>query len=824
MKKKVLSVIIAFAMTLGLAVFMPKENGILDTETVSAASRMTLEQLQAKFPTGKHWNHLVTADSNNGDNLLARGDNSYGDSLTDHPCATHSGSASVGQYDCNCFDGGIQCCGFARKLAYDAFGSYASGWGRGSVGGIKAGDVIHYYGNDADVNWGHWVFVATSNGDSVTVGECNSASDPCVIKWGRSIPKSWFNSAEIYSAPSELTLSEPADPLPAVSSINTGVTRIKNVGTGLMMNYGHGSADDAMFGSPADGTPEQNFRIVSIGGNAYKIEILHSNGGIVNFGVADGTSIGAGVKLSRWSTYTGDSTQQFYFRSVGNNKYVITSTKGDGVIATTSSSEARLYTQGYHKGDANQQWELLDITSKPADSLPSPVSVRESVYNIRNVGRNMMMNYGHGSADDAMFGSPADGTPEQKFRVVSLGSNKYKIEILHSNGGIVNFGVADGTTIGAGVKMSRWSTYSGDTTQQFYFRKVGTNQYVITSTKGDGVIADDSDIEARLYTQNYSAGNKDQIWELIDLEPALAVTTTVTTTPKVTTTTTTTVNIKNESFIRGIDVSGFQKEIDWTAVKKSGQAEFAIIRAGTTLNNDTETFYNDARFEENYSGAKNAGIKIGLYYYCGATTKEGFVNCANDMIEYLNGKTAEYPVYIDVEASQTQMNMGKATLTEYLISALDIIKNAGYKAGVYASQSWFTSYIDKAALQSAGYEIWQARWPSATSAVDPLGYDESANCGIWQYSSKGSISGINGNVDVDVSYIDYSRTAAPEPFKPNGDINRDDAVDEVDIFLLNNHLTGKKISDKYRKNTDINGDGKINVIDLILLKRLMANK
>lgn len=459
---------------------------------------------------------------------------------------------------------------------------------------------------------------------------------------------------------------------------------------------------------------------------------------------------------------------------------------------------------------------------EPADPLPSVSSINPGVTRIKNVGTGLMMNYGHGSSDDAMFGSPADGTPEQKFRIVSLGSNKYKIEILHANGGIVNFGVADGTSIGAGVKLSRWSTYSGDTTQQFYFRKVGTNQYVITSTKGEGVIADNSDTEARLYTQNYSSGNKDQIWELIDLEPA--VTTAVTTTPKVTTTTTTTVITKKENFIRGIDVSGFQYDIDWTAVKNSGQAEFAIIRAGTTLNNDTETFYNDAKFEQNYAGAKNAGIKIGLYYYCGATTPSGFVNCAKDMVEYLDGKSAEYPVYIDVEASQAQMNMGKAVLTEYLMSALRIIKNAGYKAGVYASQSWFTSYIDKSALQSAGYEIWQARWPSATSAVDPSGYDESANCGIWQYSSKGSISGISGNVDVDVSYIDYSKTAAPTPFTPNGDINRDEAVDEVDVFLMNNHLTGKKVSDKYRKNADINGDGRINVIDLILLKRLMSNK
>ena len=75
-----------------------------------------INALRSKYPDGYFWNHQVTANSNNGDQLMSRWDESFSQSVTSTPCKTHNGTAYVGQYDCNFFDGGIQCFGFARRV------------------------------------------------------------------------------------------------------------------------------------------------------------------------------------------------------------------------------------------------------------------------------------------------------------------------------------------------------------------------------------------------------------------------------------------------------------------------------------------------------------------------------------------------------------------------------------------------------------------------------------------------------------------------------------------------------------------------------------
>jgi len=207
---------------------------------------------------------------------------------------------------------------------------------------------------------------------------------------------------------------------------------------------------------------------------------------------------------------------------------------------------------------------------------------------------------------------------------------------------------------------------------------------------------------------------------------------------------------------RGIDVSVHQGNITWSSVANSG-IDFAIIRAGST-NINAEVYGKDSKFETNYSGAKNAGIKVGAYYYCGAYTLNGFQKNARDFLNSIKGKNFEYPVFIDIEAASKQQALGKATLTTYILSALQIIQDAGYKAGLYANRDWMTNYIDVSRISSAGYVLWMAQYPSGSYAVNPSSYDKSSQCSIWQYSSLGSVSGINGNVDVDVSYTNFNTT------------------------------------------------------------------
>ncbi|MDE7288285.1 MAG: hypothetical protein K2N71_02120 [Oscillospiraceae bacterium] len=220
---------------------------------------------------------------------------------------------------------------------------------------------------------------------------------------------------------------------------------------------------------------------------------------------------------------------------------------------------------------------------------------------------------------------------------------------------------------------------------------------------------------------------------------------------------------------RGIDVSHHNGEINWNTVANSN-VDFAIIRAGST-DVDGEALYKDSKFETNYSGAINAGIKVGAYYYCGAYTKEGFERNAYDFLNLLNGKSFDLPVYIYIERTSKQKALGKSTLTTYVLSALDIINEAGYHAGIYANRDWFKNYLDESRIRDSGYDIWWAQYPSGTYAVDPSKYDKSSVCGIWQYSSLGSINGIGTNVDVNVAYKEYDYNTTLTAPKVNVSVN-----------------------------------------------------
>ncbi len=170
--------------------------GVIPFTTVPAAATLSLSELQAKFPDGKYWNHSSGGRSNNNPN-----------GWTDTPCSCHGRSACVsdkyGDCRCNYFDGGVQCFGFAYKLAYDAYGSYASGWSSGNMSSLKAGDVIRYK------NDGHSIWVTAVNGDTITYADCNSDTygNTCIIRWNKTISKSTVSKtlSWIKSAPYELS-------------------------------------------------------------------------------------------------------------------------------------------------------------------------------------------------------------------------------------------------------------------------------------------------------------------------------------------------------------------------------------------------------------------------------------------------------------------------------------------------------------------------------------------------------------------------------------------------------------------------------------------
>ena len=196
----------------------------------------------------------------------------------------------------------------------------------------------------------------------------------------------------------------------------------------------------------------------------------------------------------------------------------------------------------------------------------------------------------------------------------------------------------------------------------------------------------------------------------------------------------------------GIDVSAWQGNINWTSVKADG-IDFAILRIMASGK--------DKYFESNYTNAKAAGVKLGVYCYSYADTVAEAQAEANKVLSWLGGRTLEYPVYYDIEDAN-QNSLTNAQRTELCIAFCDVIEAAGYRAGIYSGTYWFNSKLDRATL-TAKYEIWEAMWPtSGNSQVGSPIYDKSSTCGMWQYTSEGNIAGISGNVDRNVSYKDYA--------------------------------------------------------------------
>ncbi len=195
--------------------------------------------------------------------------------------------------------------------------------------------------------------------------------------------------------------------------------------------------------------------------------------------------------------------------------------------------------------------------------------------------------------------------------------------------------------------------------------------------------------------------------------------------------------------VLGIDVSKWQKEIDWDKVKNEG-VDFAIIRCGYR-GSVTGSLVEDPYFEQNIKGARAAGIKVGVYFFTQAVNEVEAVEEASMVISLVRDYELQYPVFIDTEGAGGNGRADSLNVEERTAvceAFCTTVKNAGLEAGVYASRNWYNNKLTASTLES--YAIWLAEYRSV-----PLyqGYYQ-----MWQYTSKGKINGINGNVDLNVSY------------------------------------------------------------------------
>lgn len=190
---------------------------------------------------------------------------------------------------------------------------------------------------------------------------------------------------------------------------------------------------------------------------------------------------------------------------------------------------------------------------------------------------------------------------------------------------------------------------------------------------------------------------------------------------------------------KGIDVSQFQGNIDFGKVKKSG-IEFVIIRAGFGRYANQK----DPYFESHYKAAKAAGLKVGAYWYSYATSEADAKAEAETCLSIIKGKQFEYPIYFDLEES-SQFRKGKSFCDSLVKTFCNALESAGYWAGLYISRSPLQQYIS--ADVAKRYALWVAEYGSRCNY--------GGTYGMWQNSSAGRVSGISGNVDMDICYIDY---------------------------------------------------------------------
>lgn len=197
--------------------------------------------------------------------------------------------------------------------------------------------------------------------------------------------------------------------------------------------------------------------------------------------------------------------------------------------------------------------------------------------------------------------------------------------------------------------------------------------------------------------------------------------------------------------INGIDVSKYQGDINWGAVKAAG-VNFVFIRAGYRGANDGQ-LYTDPKFQQNVSGATAAGINVGLYIFSQAISVSEGVDEANFLISKAAGYAISMPLVIDYEYRSGpsgrlyNAHLSKESATEICNAFGSTINSAGYTPMVYANKNMLQSSLNAASLNSM---VWLARYNSAA--------DYTGAYNFWQYSSKGGVSGINGYVDCDFWY------------------------------------------------------------------------
>ncbi|WP_295086732.1 GH25 family lysozyme [Ruminococcus sp.] len=193
----------------------------------------------------------------------------------------------------------------------------------------------------------------------------------------------------------------------------------------------------------------------------------------------------------------------------------------------------------------------------------------------------------------------------------------------------------------------------------------------------------------------------------------------------------------------GIDVSVWQSDIDYNAVRDAG-CSFVMIRVGYYYSEITLDDY----FKQNLENATAAGLDVGVYFYTTDNTIDGVREHARWIVEQLNGYKLQMPVAFDWEefANFQKYGMSIKDINDIYEAFADEVRKCGYTPILYSSKNFLNNIWSEHSKSIA--PVWLAHFVDST--------DYTGEYAIWQASSTGNIPGINGNVDMDIQYMDKS--------------------------------------------------------------------
>lgn len=242
--------------------------------------------------------------------------------------------------------------------------------------------------------------------------------------------------------------------------------------------------------------------------------------------------------------------------------------------------------------------------------------------------------------------------------------------------------------------------------------------------------------------------------------------------------------------LKGIDVSHHNGEIDWGKVKESGLVDFAILRTGFGRQSPTQV---DKQFERNYVECKKYGIPVGAYHYSYSLTPADAELEAVFALQLIEGKQFEFPIFIDIE-EKSQVALNRNVCSNIVKAFCDTLECKKCWAGVYSFDSFFKTNLNSEIPNR--YATWVARVPSVdngSNTVTPVNIPK-ARLDIHQFSWKGQIPGIKGDVDMNIAYKDFTPLVKNAQLNGYG-VKTEDPEKKYTVIATQSGLTKDKAED-----------------------------